>query len=441
MIQMDDGCQMQPPDRFGRSCGREECLPLNETLGFHEPVRHRNDETTRDSPLEGRRAGWRRGGDVTVRLEPLTALEHWMLSAWEELDDDLVSGNPFLSPGFVIPAARRLSGPCPPLVLTIEQSGDLIGLGVFEDCPRSRRLPLRHLRSWRTPHSYQDGLLLRPGCEQTALQEFWTFLSQSGHVWHGVEFPRMPEDDPVTSQLHRASRESSTRLLKGTCWQRASLQLNSGRECDVVEHLSIRRARSLRRGWRQLERSGEVSFRFVNDPEQTVQSMEALLVLENMGWKGEQSTSLLAHSSGELFYREMFSQLNSRGRIAFSEIRIGDDVVASLIHLFSGETSFAFKLGWNPQYERGAPGFQLMFHTALQAGKRLEGMTLMDSCSQPGSFIEHLWPHRRTFCSRLYSTSRLGHSALALVKGARWFRSYLPIGSRVRTAPEQREDV
>jgi len=32
-------------DQFGLSCGREERLSLNETLSFHEPVRHMNDET------------------------------------------------------------------------------------------------------------------------------------------------------------------------------------------------------------------------------------------------------------------------------------------------------------------------------------------------------------------------------------------------------------
>jgi|GEM_PF-860427 len=33
-----------PLDQFGRSYGREERLSPNDTLGFHEPVRHRNDE-------------------------------------------------------------------------------------------------------------------------------------------------------------------------------------------------------------------------------------------------------------------------------------------------------------------------------------------------------------------------------------------------------------
>jgi|GEM_PF-4857488 len=34
-------------DQFGLSSGREERLSLDETWGFHEPVRHRNDETAR----------------------------------------------------------------------------------------------------------------------------------------------------------------------------------------------------------------------------------------------------------------------------------------------------------------------------------------------------------------------------------------------------------
>jgi len=37
-------CLQNTLGQFGRSCGREERLSLNETLSFHEPVRHMNHE-------------------------------------------------------------------------------------------------------------------------------------------------------------------------------------------------------------------------------------------------------------------------------------------------------------------------------------------------------------------------------------------------------------
>jgi len=44
-------------DQSGRSSGRAERLSLNETWSFHEPVRHRNDETALSNPAGSGKIG------------------------------------------------------------------------------------------------------------------------------------------------------------------------------------------------------------------------------------------------------------------------------------------------------------------------------------------------------------------------------------------------
>jgi len=55
-----DSMSASPLDQLGRSCGREERLSLNETLSFHEPGRHRHDETAlvKSRILEKETADW-----------------------------------------------------------------------------------------------------------------------------------------------------------------------------------------------------------------------------------------------------------------------------------------------------------------------------------------------------------------------------------------------
>src|SRR6218665_3708885 len=82
------------------------------------------------------------------------------LRQWKDLARRSVTPNPFLEPEFVLAALDHLKDLADPVFLTIDDpQGRLLGLGVFEEVAGSRRLPIPHLRSWQTPHTYLDSLL------------------------------------------------------------------------------------------------------------------------------------------------------------------------------------------------------------------------------------------------------------------------------------------
>lgn len=363
-----------------------------------------------------------RSGPVTVRLVPLPDLPSEIVSDWAELARDSDFDSCFLSPQFVQSAAACLPEVSQPRILYIQQGSQLLGLGAFEAVPSSRRLPLPHLRAWQTPHTYLDGMLVRAGAAEFVGREFFRFLSQEAGGWHGVEFPRSPIDDPVATAFERVATEQQIRSCSGAPRCRAALVLRNVDHQEPLQAVSIKRAKSLRRGWRELARRGPVRFEVVTDPAELLSSARDLLRLENLGWKSAERTALAAQPGHSEFLLQLVERSVADQSVFFSRILVGEETIASVLHLRAGRTAFAFKLGWNPEFERGCPGYQLKFQLASGAEGRLPGIELVDSCSAPGSFIENVWPDRRMLSSRLYVTSSLGATAAGLVDGVRWVR-------------------
>jgi CelD/BcsL family acetyltransferase involved in cellulose biosynthesis len=373
----------------------------------------------RAAPLISHRT---RTPDVQIHLRTLKDVTPVFLQAWHDLEQNALSGHPFLSADFVLPAARSLPQLCPPVILTAERRGELLALGVFENITRSLQLPVRHLRSWQTLHTYHDGLLLRNGESRPALEAFWRFLARGQHDWHGVQFPRMPMQEELTRLLTTSSLDVDACLLQGTRWERACLHIDEQLPQTLQTAVSPRRAKSLRRGWRELEKSGSVDFRFECDPQAMPGCAEELLQLEHAGWKCDEGSSLASDPAQSTFFRNMVALMAQRQAVYFSKISIDGQAIASVVNLRAGNTAYAFKLGWNPDFERGCPGFHLKMQTASRIAAELPGIRCLDSCSQPGSFIEHVWPHRRQFSSYTFATSPVGQIAATMAEGLRWMK-------------------
>lgn len=375
-----------------------------------------------EQSLGARRIDREASAGVCIRLRTLADVDERFHHAWLDLEQHASSRNPFQSAHYVLAAARNLTEVSPPVILSIESRGELLGLCVFENIAASRRLPIRHLRAWQSPHTYFDAPLLRTGSEARALETLWNYLLRGSHEWHGVEFPRFPNHDPVTQIFDETSRAERITCLKGTCWERASLHLRDGSDHEVLKHLSVKRAKSLRRGWRELEKLGEVRFEFQQDPDQIEQCAEELMSLENLGWKADVRTALASQRSHQQFFREMVSGFARQREVFFTRILVDGRSVINVVNLVAQGTAYAFKLGWDPATERGCPGFQVKLQTGLQGHSQLSGIQLIDSCSSPGSFIEHVWPGRRSFCQRVYVTSPVGNLTASMVNGLRWVR-------------------
>jgi|GEM_PF-6447385 len=67
-------------DQFGQSCGRGAGLSHNETGGFHEPGRHRHDETALEqSVIRSTLSRLARDGMIAVKTHDCAARDEWEL--------------------------------------------------------------------------------------------------------------------------------------------------------------------------------------------------------------------------------------------------------------------------------------------------------------------------------------------------------------------------
>ena len=143
------------------------------------------------------------------RVEPLSQLDPKTLSEWAELEKRALEPNPFLSPDFVIPAAKHLTPHINPQVLLIRESRGstqrLSGIGVFVQNKWSRRLPAPHLAAYATPHdTFMSGLLIEEERAQACIEKFFEFVSQLPNI-HGIDFEQRCRSSAQGKLLPRAS--------------------------------------------------------------------------------------------------------------------------------------------------------------------------------------------------------------------------------------------
>jgi CelD/BcsL family acetyltransferase involved in cellulose biosynthesis len=360
--------------------------------------------------------------ELTVEVLDAASLSTSQRDAWSDLERRAVSANPFLSPQFVLPAWKHLTPHNPPVLIVMRRQGVWLGLGLFEAVAPKPALPIPHLRHWRTAHTFSQGLLLDAGTYSDTLAAFWRFLQRGRHIWHALELPQLAHDAAYFEPLFRSAAAHGVEALQGSVQTRACLYVDGDSDWDARTGMSPRRKRSVRQAWNWLQRQGTCEFRVQTDPSRLESSARRFLELESLGWKSSQQTALLSTRANRRFFAEMVDGFAAQERLFFTELMLDDQIIGSVLHLRSGATACAFKLGWDPAFARGCPGFQLKVQLAAQIEKLPAGLAVIDSCASPGSFIEHVWAGRRDYSSGVFYTSRAAAVAGTVVNTLRQIR-------------------
>ena len=366
---------------------------------------------------------------IRVRTVHLEDVDPGLASAWDDLESRAIEPNAYLSPHFILPALRHLGTEQESLVVLVEKSdlgaSRLIGVGVFSICAPTIRFPLRHLQAYRSRHSYLTGMLVDREHAESAIGSFLDFVSDSPFGLHGVEFSKWPIDRPINAAWRNAALARGIPCYDYRHSPRAVLFPAQAGNAYVERHLSSSRRKDLRRRMRRLEERGKVGWRVIAGQDISDACLERFLVLEHLGWKGERGTSLRSRTADEAFFREMTLNLARTGRVVFTELLVGDEVIASTVNLISGRAGFAFKLGRHPDFEWAAPGIVNEVELIRRAPELFHTIDHLDSGAVPGSFLDELWEGRRLLASVAFGTTRLGGGALSAVHQLRRFKQGL----------------
>jgi len=369
--------------------------------------------TRTPSHRSGRAAG---SLDVQLRSIPRTS-ELFFEAGWRDLERRSVHSNPFLSPSFLL--SQRDAEPtddATQLLTVMDANGRWYAAGVFEVVTGSRQLPAPHLQAVRGRHCFLSGLLLDPAHSDETLRAIWRALDGQG--LHGIAFSQFPVESRLAELLSSHCSAQQLAVVTDGVQHRATVgRADASNEFGISE----KRAKSLQKGRRALARHGKVASRFRDCSREDPSAIDQFLLLESLGWKGETGSSLASSRRDADWFRTVALSLSMQNRIRFAELLVDDRVIASMCLLRAQSEEFAFKIGWDPQFERGCPGYLLAAEIRAQLSQ-LTHCDWIDGCARPGSFLDRVWPGRLAVGDMVFTTNRLG-SMLAI--GTQWARSLL----------------
>jgi CelD/BcsL family acetyltransferase involved in cellulose biosynthesis len=368
------------------------------------------------------------GQAFEARAMSISDVDERFIEQWLALEARSLEANAYLSPHFVLPVLRRLerSGHVSLIAVFASDGGDprLVGLGVFRLTPGNRRFPLTHLSALGSIHSYLSGLLVDARLAELVLEAFFGFLTRPGVRWHGVAFTDWRAEGPLGQAMLRAAERASARWHKDYGFQRATLIPGrlDGRSFETA--LGRCSGKSWRKKVQRMVDHGEVQWRFLSGQACDAAAVERFLVLEDRGWAREEGSSLKAAGHDDLF-RELCQGFSRDGRLFFTELLLGGEVIASTSNFISGGAGFAFKIGWNSAFASLRPGLLNEVLFLREARQLCPGLAYFDSGTGPGSYMEAFWDDRVALESGVFATSRLGRVAARSWDGLRWVRRSL----------------
>jgi CelD/BcsL family acetyltransferase involved in cellulose biosynthesis len=345
-----------------------------------------------------------------------------VISAWLDLESRAAEGNMFLSPHFMLPAVRLLTRQRVLLLNIFHRDGPhdrLIGLGAFVARPPKATFPLPHLEAYCSPHTFLTGMLLDHDLRGLALDALRAYLSSASVQWCGIEFRNCLADGAL-SRIHTEPKGATpVRWAESSRKQRAILPRTSAaaRHAEVLAGGSL--GKDVKRKLRRLGSLGKVEARVLSGNQVTAGTIDTFLRLENLGWKGEERTSLLSDAKHAEFFRDMAGRFAAAGRAFFCELLLDDRVFASSSNFISGRVGFAFKIGWDPAFAAVGPGVLNELELMRWFGEDGNDLDYIDSGAAEGSYIQRLWNTTTDLSSGVLVGGNVGTTLLPALSVAR----------------------
>jgi CelD/BcsL family acetyltransferase involved in cellulose biosynthesis len=333
---------------------------------------------------------------------------------WERLAER-VDALPFLRPGWILPWLDAF-GTGSPEAITVERDGELVAL-----LPMQRRGGrLRSVSNW---HSPVFAPLALDGAARDALLAQLFARGRSS-----VELNLL--DDDLLGSIGDSARGAGRRVRKRTI---ASCPVVEMGDCfDTYERgLSRNRRRSLRRGRRQLEAEGAVSFDVHTGVYGLDAALDELFSVEASGWKGKRGTAIASNPNTRRFYTDVARWAAERGWLRIGTLRLDGRAIACDYSIAFDGAWYSLKSGYEESYRRFGPGALLLREQLRHCCE--EGVTTFELLGTEDSF-KLSWAERSSERTRVHAFDRslagLTHHSLeagrdGLRPAVHWMRARL----------------
>jgi CelD/BcsL family acetyltransferase involved in cellulose biosynthesis len=322
--------------------------------------------------------------------------------------------NPFYGPALLDTACTVLDPDADVrLVDAIDDRGVIIGRLPVTQSREHGRFPLRNTTNWLHRHCFYGAPLLLAGREDEAWRTILTSLDAA--PWSGtfLHLRNVDAEGPVVAALKRICAAKGRRCEEVGRYERALLASDKDAETYWMDNVRSKKRKELRRLQSRLAELGAIERRHLADAAELPHWIDAFLLLEAKGWKGEQGTALGSRAEDSAFLRQACARAFEAGQLDLLRIDCAGQPIAMLINFVSTTGGFSFKIAIDPEFARYSPGV-LIEQDNLARVLDAKVAPWMDSCAAPDHpMIDSLWGERRIIAQYRIGLHKPGLTGLA----------------------------
>ena len=332
-------------------------------------------------------------------LDTQTVDSKAFLEDWKALARRAAEPNPFFEAWFTLPSFEQFADSDAYKIAAYWVSGRLAGLMPIKHSSDYYGHSLPHVGTWLHDHSFCGAPLVAKGHEKG----FWTALVACLDQTPGqalfLHLPALPEGGALDQALSAALGEIGRASAIVERSSRAMLASHLSPEDYLVEAMSAKKRKELRRQKKRLTELGDLTFERLEGIDCIEPWIEQFLTLEASGWKGDAGSALKSDAASYAFFADTMYAAAQAAKLERLAIRLDGKPIAMLANFLTAPGAFSFKTAFDESYSRFSPGLLLQIENLDILARN--NIAWSDSCAIEGhSMIERIWCEKRHFVSR-----------------------------------------
>ncbi len=342
-----------------------------------------------------------------IVFSPAEAAQH--IDAWQALNAQALSPNPFFGPDFLLPyLANMEKGGAAICAVRRRSGGAFMALAPF--IRRRPGLILPAAVALATDYGPLGTPLVAPDASKDAPGEALALLVEAmlRHSRKGLAvFPYLRTDDAAAVGLCEAAKARGWHIAFDDPQIRAG---HASGQAGKAQFKAVAKGRlkELGRQFRRLSDLAETRFSSTSDPAELSEAFDRFLRLEAKGWKGGRGSALSSSAASAAFARAFAHSASARGALRIDELVHAGEPIAMLVLIREGNRLFAWKTAYDEAFARFSPGSQLA-REAMRLTLAEEGEKDGNSLAIPGHpMISPLWRGEVPYATAVIATSKAG---------------------------------
>jgi hypothetical protein len=242
----------------------------------------------------------------------------------------------------------------------------------------------------------------------------------------------LDSDSPSYGALMRALHARGAKMVVVSEHQRPVATKAEGQKASGSTR------KKLKNKWNRLTNLGEVAIQNDPSPEAVEEAFEVFLEMEHASWKGSAGTSLLSDARDAAFVRKLICELARDGSASVALLTLDSRAIAAQVLFKCGTVAYTWKTAFNAEFDRVSPGALLIYKVTDMLFD--SGITeSIESCSPEGSYLNQLWPERRStveVVAHLSSKQAINYTAVSA--GARCYAQLRQLRDKLREMKRSR---